>query len=317
MGRSMNNKLLRTHGKRLLHPMVLATLGVVALIALVWFMGPLLSIGSSRPLESLLSRSLVIAVIVLALIGRFAWRIVKRRRANAALLKGVAAGPSASDKELATLQERFTQAIDTLQTSSKSSRWNRGRTVYELPWYLFIGAPGSGKTTALMNAGLTFPLAEKMGQASVKGVGGTRNCDWWFTSEAVLIDTAGRYTLQESDAQVDATAWDGFLALLKKTRPRRPINGVLLTVNIQDLLQQGATDREQHAAKLRARLQEFHAKLGIRAPVYVLVTKADLIGGFNESFGDLPKEDRDQVWGFSFPYDPKADAKADPLATFD
>jgi type VI secretion system protein ImpL len=313
----MNNKLVTRHGRKLLHPMVLATLGVVALIALVWFVGPLLAIGASRPLESVLSRSLAIALIVLALVARFVWRAVKRRRANAALLQGVAAGPSASDKELATLQERFTQAIDTLQSSRKASRWSRGRTVYELPWYLFIGAPGSGKTTALMNAGLTFPLAEKMGQASVKGVGGTRNCDWWFTSDAVLIDTAGRYTLQESDAQVDATAWDGFLALLKKTRPRRPINGVLLTVNIQDLLQQGAADREQHAAKLRARLQELHDKLGIRAPVYVLVTKADLIGGFNESFGDLPKEDRDQVWGFSFPYDAKADVRADPLAAFD
>ena len=187
--------------------------------------------------------------------------------------------------------------------------------MYELPWYVFVGAPGSGKTTALMNAGLQFLLNDAAGgKASVQGVGGTRNCEWWFTQDAVLIDTAGRYATQESDKDVDASAWDNFLALLKKTRPRQPINGVLLTVNIQDLLQQGATERQQHAAKLRARLQELQTKLGVRAPVYVLVTKSDLIGGFNESFEALDKEGRDQVWGFTFNAD--APAGSDPMADF-
>ncbi|HET6786677.1 MAG TPA: type VI secretion system membrane subunit TssM, partial [Aquabacterium sp.] len=184
----------------------------------------------------------------------------------------------------------------------------------ELPWYIFIGAPGSGKTTALLNAGLTFPLAEKLGQASVRGVGGTRNCDWWFTDESVLIDTAGRYTTQESDSDVDSAAWKTFLALLKKSRPRRPLNGVLLTINVQDVLQQSPADRKEHAAKLRARIQELHTQLGIRPPVYVLLTKTDLIAGFNETFGNMGKEERDQVWGFTFPYAPDSDN--DPLREF-
>ena len=72
--------------------------------------------------------------------------------------------------------------------------------------------------------------------------------------------------------------------------------------------------QQQVAAKLRARLQELHTKLGVRAPVYVMVTKADLIGGFNESFEALNKDDRDQVWGFTFPADQAPGA--DPLADF-
>ncbi|HET7594952.1 MAG TPA: type VI secretion system membrane subunit TssM, partial [Stellaceae bacterium] len=96
--------------------------------------------------------------------------------------------------------------------------------------------------------------------------------------------------------------------------PRRPINGVLLTVNIQDLLQQTPAERKDHASKLRARMQELTEKLGVRPPVYVLVTKADLIAGFNEMFGDLAKEDRNQVWGFSFPYVPGTED--DPLVNF-
>ncbi|WP_077037802.1 type VI secretion system membrane subunit TssM, partial [Pelomonas sp. KK5] len=290
------------------HPLALALYGFLALAALVWWVGPLISWGEHHPLDEPSSRWTWIGVIALifAIVIFFKW--LKRRRANKAMAANLK-GPSAADREAEVLNQRFAEALTVLQDSAKKSGKGKGlfggsATLYELPWYMFIGAPGSGKTTALMNAGLTFPLAAKMGQASVKGVGGTRNCDWWFTDEAVLIDTAGRYTLQQSDEKTDSAAWDNFLALLKKSRPRRPINGVMLTVNVQDLLQQSPADRKEHASKLRARIQELHDQLGVRPPVYVLVTKCDLIAGFNETFGNLGKEERDQVWGMSFTYDP-------------
>ena len=62
------------------------------------------------------------------------------------------------------------------------------------------------------------------------GVGGTRFCDWWLTERAVLIDTAGRYTTQDSDAEADKAGWERFLDLLKKNRPQQPLNGVLVVV---------------------------------------------------------------------------------------
>ena len=60
-----------------------------------------------------------------------------------------------------------------------------GHSLYDLPWYVFIGAPGSGKTTALVNSGLKFPLEQRSGKGALRGIGGTRNCDWWFTDEAL------------------------------------------------------------------------------------------------------------------------------------
>lgn len=90
--------------------------------------------------------------------------------------------------------------------------------LYQLPWYVIIGAPGAGKTTALVNSGLHFPLADRFGN-QLRGVGGTRNCDWWFTNDAVLLDTAGRYTTQESQREEDAGEWQSFVALLKNTAP--------------------------------------------------------------------------------------------------
>src|SRR5262249_53045969 len=174
--------------------------------------------------------------------------------------------------------------------------------VYDLPWYAFIGAPGAGKTTALVNSGLRFPLADRLGREAGRGVGGTRNCDWGFTDEAGFLDTAGRYTTHQSDAQVDAGAWKSFLQLLKKTRPRRPLNGLIITLSVPDLLQQSAAERDAYAQALRARLQELYQELGVRIPIYVLVTKSDLLAGFSEFFASLGKDGRAQVWGFSRPF---------------
>lgn len=306
--------------KSLLHPLVLTALALLMMALLVWFFGPLMSLGGWRPLEGRLARTIAIAVVVLTAVAVVLGRAWRRKRRNAQLLAGMASGPSAAEREGQVLQQRFADALKVLDESARQSgkrSWLRGgQYLYELPWYMFIGAPGSGKTTALMNAGLTFPLAGKMGQASVRGVGGTRNCEWWFTNEAVLIDTAGRYTLQQSDEATDASAWKTFLALLKKSRPRRPVNGVLLTVNVQDLLQQSPADRKEHAQRLRARLQELHQHLGVRPPVYVMVTKCDLLAGFNETFGEMAREEREQVWGFTLPYDEAAARSGTPLQAY-
>ena len=306
----------------LLHPVTLGVVGLLLLAALIWWAGPLIELRGEHPLDGIGERVIALVILLLVFAMVFGIRAWRRRRTNQRLVAGLAAGPNNVEREAQALQQRFSQALKVLGESARqsgASSWlKRGQFLYELPWYMFIGLPGSGKTTALLNAGLTFPLAGKMGQASVRGVGGTRNCEWWFTDKAVLIDTAGRYTSQDSDSAVDAAAWETFLALLRKSRPRQPLNGVLLTVNIEDLLRQSPADRKDHAQKLRTRLQELQSRLGVRPPVYVLITKCDLIAGFNETFGEFSREDRDQVWGFSFPHDPNDPnvANATPLQNF-
>jgi type VI secretion system protein ImpL len=295
---------------------VLRILGLVALCLVIWLVGPAIQVFGRAPLETAWPRWTLIAVLCVAALARWAWAKVRAWRASAALSAGLArqAAPAggARDEEAAVLSERFEAALRTLkQTDLSASRKGTlrrlrslmsGSYLYELPWYVFIGAPGSGKTTALINSGLQFPLAERFGKDAIRGVAGTRNCDWWFTDQAVLLDTAGRYATQDSDKEVDAAGWKAFLALLKKARPRRPLNGVLLTVSVADLLQQSEAQREAQAQALRRRLQELYRDLNLRLPVYVLVTKADLLAGFNEYFATLGKEEREQVWGASLAY---------------
>jgi type VI secretion system protein ImpL len=274
----------------------LSFLGVALLSALVWLFGPFLSF-----LEDWLPRVIVIVVMLLIWGGVNFWLDRRRKKNETALVEGVTAVQSdpsaaASAEEIAAMRDKLTTALALLKKASGSRGY-----LYEQPWYAIIGPPGAGKTTALLNAGLSFPLAAEMGQGAVAGVGGTRMCDWWFTETAVLIDIAGRYTTQDSDAAVDKAGWQAFLGLLKRTRARQPLNGVLIAIALSDIAAAPATERLAHARAIRRRVKELYDQLGVRVPVYALFTKADLIAGFTEFYDDLDRERRAQVWGVTFP----------------
>ena len=276
--------------------------GTALLAILAWFFTPLLPGFEDWP-----PRLALVVVLLLLWGGGNALLDLRRHRRDGALTQGIAASAEQTE-EAQALRTRLTTALDLLKRSLHSRGY-----LYEQPWYAIIGPPGAGKTTALLNAGLRFPLAEQMGQGAVAGVGGTRLCDWWFTEDAVLIDTAGRYTTQDSNRAVDRAGWDAFLGLLKQTRPRQPLNGLLVAFPLDELARAPASERKAHAAALRGRIRELQTRFGMRLPVYLLITKADLIAGFTEFFDDLDRERRAQVWGTTFALAQDGD---DPVAGF-
>lgn len=294
---------------------VIQLLGIIALSLLIWFFGPLIAVAGHVPLESDMVRGFVILILVMLWVVFTLLMQLKANRANAQMADELVAPADVlakeADAEISTIANNFDAALDTLKKGAKNAQGQN--YLYDLPWYIIIGPPGSGKTTALINSGLEFPLADKFGKGSVRGVGGTRNCDWWFTDQAVLLDTAGRYVTQDSHEAVDKAAWLGFLDLLKKHRPRRPVNGVLITMSLWDLMTQTEEERSQHALAIRQRIEELHTQFGIRFPIYMLFTKADLVAGFNDFFATLSKEERAQVWGVTFPAE-DTDNPADVIA---
>ena len=272
--------------------LVISGLGCAALAGLIWYGGPLLGFGDFHPFEDAAPR----LVAILLLVGIVAGFVAIHQRIRRASVDRLAAGLGVQDSDAPVLTERMHEALSMLRGLSGG----RANYLYDLPWYVLIGPPGSGKTTALVNSGLHFPLVRGMAPGAIAGVGGTRYCDWWFTEDAVLIDTAGRYTTQDSDSKADQKSWFAFLDLLKRNRPRQPINGVLIAISLEDLLTLTPDELTAHVEAIRSRLIELQQRLKVDLPVYALFTKADLVIGFMEYFNDLDETGRAQVWGTTF-----------------
>ncbi|MFJ3368182.1 type VI secretion system membrane subunit TssM [Pseudomonas sp. NPDC086251] len=279
------------------------TLLLVLFVALlVWFVGPLLAVDDYKFWEGSTSRLLTISALCLiwGLTMVFvSWRAGLRKKAIEDSEDGQERirREEQIDQERKELRARFKKALRTLKTSSlyrgRSERWRS-----DLPWYLLIGPQSSGKTSLLDFSGLEFPI-NKVDRKLTRDTQGTRHCDWYFADHGVLIDTAGRY-LTQTDKEVDGNAWHTLLELLGKRRRNRPLNGVLVTIPVETLLGETEKGLEVVARQVRTRLQDVHQKLHVDVPIYLVLSKADTLLGFDEFFDQLTREESDQVLGTSF-----------------
>ena len=289
---------------------VLSVLGLAALAAFLFLGADTLQIAlvyAGVALGLILTVWLVVWIVRKLLARRAARRIEQVIEDQGEQARRAA--PAKDRAQVEAVHARMREAVKTIKTS-RLGQTTGSAALYELPWYIVIGNPAAGKSTAVVKSGLKFPFADKAGSV-IQGIGGTRNCDWFFTSEGILLDTAGRYAVHEEDR----SEWIGFLGLLKKQRPKAPINGILIAASLAELSQARPEAAIQLAKNLRQRVQELTETLEVFAPVYLVFTKADLIAGFTEFFEDRDRSERERVWGATLPYDPLA--KADSVAQFD
>jgi type VI secretion system protein ImpL len=233
------------------------------------------------------------ASVITALLLRKLW--LKRREmkfVDGIVGTGDMPGSVAANGEAAReLRRRFKEAMATLK---KSDLKRKGNPLYVLPWYLMVGRSGAGKSTAVKSARLPSPFGDIN---RVSGIEGTRNCDWWFFDESVVIDIAGRYAVHRHEAY-DRNEWLAFLEHLVSYRKKEPINGVIVTVEADRLLQADVEALEDEGRILRQRIDEVINVMGARFPTYLLVTKCDLIFGMHRFYQMMAASSLDQAMGF-------------------
>jgi len=188
------------------------------------------------------------------------------------------------------LQDRWKEAMEALR---RSNLRKRGNPLYVLPWYMIVGESGSGKTTAIKSADLSSPFAEI---SRTSGISGTRNCDWWFFEQAIILDTAGRYAIPVDEGR-DKDEWQQFLSLLTKFRKKEPLNGLVVTIATDKLFNASAEDLDAAGKSIRRRIDELSRVLGATFPIYVLVTKCDLIQGTTQFCDRLTEKIHEQAMG--------------------
>ncbi|MBV6661608.1 type VI secretion system membrane subunit TssM [Pseudomonas yamanorum] len=289
------NAFFRSAGTVLGRIWVWSLLLVFAVAMAVWFLGPLLAVDDYRFWQAAAARLLTISGLFLL------WGLAMvyanwRRMARQGSVDGVEPNPRKGrvENEQRHLRGRFKDALHTLKNSriygERSLRWRNA-----LPWYLLIGKEGSGKSRMLAASGVQ--LLQDRGEPMAKADGGgTRDCEWHFAEDGVLLDTSGRYVTQP-DSQVDGAGWSTLLGLLKARRRTGPLNGVVVALSMETLLHGNERDLENDARAVQSRLLEIRQTLHVDVPIYLVVTQADRLQGFAEFFDRPLGEGSDAVLG--------------------
>lgn len=239
------------------------------------------------------------ALLVLFLAGYFAWKAWVRKKQSAKLGGQLEQHSSAAPRDITDVGKRA--KLDELRRKFEEGIREfkaRGKDIYKLPWYVFVGPSGSGKTEAIRRSNVGFPSGM---QDPLQGAGGTINMHWWFTNHAVILDTAGRLMFEEVKPG-ETSEWREFLSLLKKNRPNCPINGLVLTIGIDNLIKETADEIQARAGRIAQQLDTIQRTLDVRFPVYVIVTKCDKLTGFREFFNGITDPHlQHQILGWSNP----------------
>ena len=273
------------------------TLGLALLIGLsllIWFGGPKLTIDETAPLATQTSRLIAIcalATVFLLFEGLRRWRLERINRRILNDIGGAQSPVSSLSDRTGKVRQGFTLLCETLRERLGARRGSR-RYLEQFAWYVLLGASGSGRSTALSNSGLEFPLETAFGP-----VAGSDYCAWRVTDEAVFIDAPGAFVTQPGPEETGE--WQDLLDCLKSARPRRPLNGVILTLAADTLLEE--TLAPEVSDRLRQCLQEMMVHCGAALPVYVLVTKCDRIAGFVDFFSNLDAKERERPVGVALP----------------
>ncbi|ABA90046.1 type VI secretion system ATPase and inner membrane protein TssM [Syntrophotalea carbinolica DSM 2380] len=264
-------------------------LGLMLILSLIWWAGPYVGIDDTS-----LRIYLILGTLTLFFGIWLVRKSIAKRRGNQFRqdLDSQTGQDQSRQLEIEELKAKMNQAVASLKSSELGSHRRGNAALYALPWFMIIGPSAAGKTTLLRNSGLHFPYANGE-DIDIRGFGGTRNCDWWFSNEAVLLDTAGRYTTEQDDHE----EWLAFLSMLRKHRRQQPLTGAIVAISLSDLLTADTQELERHVKIIRDRINELTTKLGCIFPIYIVFTKCDLLYGFSSYFADLTPKEREQVWG--------------------
>lgn len=283
-------------------PILLFTTFILLNVA-IWWAGPWLEISEQKPLESITAR--IIASCIFTLGSLAVWGLWQGRKLQAYKAHQKRSEQLQQDPILA-YEERQEIELNQVMLNMKQNL-NKRNYLYALPWYLVLGLENAGKTSLINRSGQKFVFSSVM-RASGKKSENPYSFDWWIGDESVLIDPDGELLTQghrnkEKDGEVERRLWLHFINWLDRTRSRRPLNGIVLALDISHLATATASERKAYASLLRARLRELMETLSTRLPVYITLTKLDLLHGFEPFFKHYTKNQRESVLGFTFSLD--------------
>jgi type VI secretion system protein ImpL len=169
-------------------------------------------------------------------------------------------------------------------------------------WYLVMGEQRAGKSAILRASG------HRPGRRDGAATAGLHRAPvrWWFDDRTIWFETTVLDASDEADEAdaadaADAAGWRALLLTLRRARRRRPVDGIVVAISIEQLMNEDEADRKRCANALRARVDMAYRTFKRRVPIYVLVTQCDRVSGFEDFIVDLTDDDLDRPLGMVFP----------------
>jgi type VI secretion system protein ImpL len=241
---------------------------------------------------------IAIAIAIVIVVVVIVWTLRRARKGPAR--------PDAMGEPAALTVSRMARAGSMVPSFSRGLRFLRehvsGRNhLYDVPWLMMLGPAGSGTSTVLGNAAASASLSREGG----RNFGLPGGLEWWFFEHGLVLNPPSDLVLRHEGTS-DRANWQGLLQLLSRKRPRRPLDAVILAISAEELLEgpnsPSPADLTARADVLCRKLSQLRRAASMRMPVYVLITKCDLIPGFGSFAGELPKELHSDIFGWSNPY---------------
>lgn len=281
---------------------LLIILGIAFGLIGIWWLGPQWVWREHRPLGEWPLR--VSASVVLVLIPALAWGLVlhqRQKKWQAELRHAKAVADDASLPHVEEQERAFDANLNSLRKHIELG------DLEQLPWYLVLGQEKAGKTSFISRCGQNVSLISDQERADApESEALVDSVRWWMGEEAVLLDPPGTLISQpavESLPNIYERLWLHLLDWLDRNRSRRPLNGIVLVLDVVKLLSQEPAQRKAFATLMRLRLNELTQQLGTRLPLYVVLSKVDLLEGFEEFFARQPRAVREDLFGFTFSLD--------------
>lgn len=190
----------------------------------------------------------------------------------------------------------FLKGVDFIKNTFQSRD-----SLYQLPWYLVLGAEQSGKSSLFNASEIHLPIGEPdlyKGQANPK-------LKWWFLDHGIFLEPRGDGILTFEGGFGNLKSVQTIMQLLKRYRTARPLNGIILTIPLTDLYGSNTPHIDvihQRALHIGKMISEVERESGLRLPVYIILTKTDIIPGFQNFCARLPGFYKSSMLGWSNPH---------------
>ncbi len=281
--------------------MLLWAVLVALLLVAIWWFGPSWEVRGVTPLAPFINR--LAATLIIVTVVAVVWGVRLARRLRDMDTEREQEQARQHDPIMSQVERQEESLNGVLDEIIESLGGGNGR--YRLPWYLVMGVENAGKTSLINRSGQNFALTHVMKATGQSSKQGQLGFDWWIGDKAVLIDPDGELLTQGAmeggePQELQRRLWDHFVEWLERNRARRPLDGIVLVLDLARLSHAQVAVRKAYATLLRSRLRELMERHGARLPVYVTFSKMDLLHGFDDFFRHYSRAARKAPLGFTF-----------------